>query len=673
MQAVAFLTTRKLMKYINGIPLREDTEADRKMMSSLTGLLGSGSTAFTAGQTNTNNSGAFADSPFGENWDAPLILDGDNPAPEQNQQPADNYWLYRLTTDTDGVALIEQYKKNAPFEEYSGKRGDGIVDTMIFYEKDSDYNYFGSICFVRMNKAIRRYISERSTNRSPAWLAEGVVSCNKGKAADADYVPIDKDLLEAAIEYELNKNSLIKKGAGAVEKYIADQLHSFAEDLRSQKYAEVRYNPALKDYDPIVRNLSSLTETKAELEAYTEKQGKRIRNFWNFVKRWSDAISINLLKIAAFITDLWSAVLDLLSFIASALDKIDIAAEAINAFICGAINQLFDTAATFTDLIAALPYITDKEKRLLAEEGLENAIDKFLSEGVNLKERLRRFWDALAVRYDSKKPSWLIAYQLGEDAVEVILWIDLVKGIIDIIRSLPKMFNSFKNWAEGVMQKAIKPEDVVLLEDPIALSKRIAALLKDKTVLQSTDKLDELYETAKIANEELRAATEKFAKETNGKAGLRPEEINGGLKDKARALEKITADYEGNAAKLLDIAGSKVVYETIEDLYKGLQKFVKEFDILKFKDRILNPLSNGYRDILINIKMNNGHIVEFRLHLKVMDEAAAIEHDSYKVIRSIEAKAEGRKLTIEEFNKIQNLNTKSKKLYDEAWKKIIDN
>lgn len=161
---------------------------------------------------------------------------------------------------------------------------------------------------------------------------------------------------------------------------------------------------------------------------------------------------------------------------------------------------------------------------------------------------------------------------------------------------------------------------------------------------------------------------------------LRPKEINNGLKWRERALEKINSDYINpvtklpEANRLVDIAGSKIVYDKVKDLYFALEKFSKEYKILKIKDRIQQPL-NGYRDILMNIEMKNGHIVEFRLHLKDMDKVAdGVGHKLYEEVRSIKAKAEieNRKLNITEFNKIKKLENASLKLYDKAWNKIIN-
>ncbi len=58
-----------------------------------------------------------------------------------------------------------------------------------------------------------------------------------------------------------------------------------------------------------------------------------------------------------------------------------------------------------------------------------------------------------------------------------------------------------------------------------------------------------------------------------------------------------------------------------------------------------------------------------------MDEVAdGIGHKLYEEVRGIKAKAiiENRKLTIDEFNNIKNLEEKSLKLYDEAWIKILN-
>jgi Region found in RelA / SpoT proteins len=251
-------------------------------------------------------------------------------------------------------------------------------------------------------------------------------------------------------------------------------------------------------------------------------------------------------------------------------------------------------------------------------------------------------------------------------------------GVVDILRLFKVLiakfaqackngWAGFKNFLEKIL--ANKVDDVLkeekFFDDYIKLSNELVEATKSKILLQKTNNLDELYDEAKVANKELKITTNNFATETNGKAGFRD-----GLKSKERALEKINADYAGDASRLVDIAGSKVVYETVDDLYIALSKFNKEYKILKIKDRIQKPMISGYRDVLINIEMKNGHIVEFRLHLKEMDVAAETGHKIYEQRRTLEAISTQRELTISELKKKYELIQKEKNLYDNAWKKI---
>ncbi|WP_162846413.1 hypothetical protein [Flavobacterium dankookense] len=240
------------------------------------------------------------------------------------------------------------------------------------------------------------------------------------------------------------------------------------------------------------------------------------------------------------------------------------------------------------------------------------------------------------------------------------------KGAKNFAAYVKKIIDDFFKWLEDLF-KSGKADEV--FDDKNLFWKKISDDIISKIpkieLHQISNDLDELYSAASTANRELKNATKEFAKKTNGKAGFR-----NGLKSRERALEKIDSDYFGDASRLVDIAGSKVVYETVDDLYIALNKFNKEYKILKIKDRIQQPL-NGYRDILMNIEMKNGHIVEFRLHLKEMDEVAeGIGHKLYEERRNLEAIYTRRELTIQEQITINKLKKQEKILYDEVWNKI---
>ena len=66
---------------------------------------------------------------------------------------------------------------------------------------------------------------------------------------------------------------------------------------------------------------------------------------------------------------------------------------------------------------------------------------------------------------------------------------------------------------------------------------------------QTTNNLDELYQQAAQAQPDLNRVTQKVASQLGGEA-LIPET----LKARERAMEKIVADYDGDASRITDLA-----------------------------------------------------------------------------------------------------------------------
>jgi hypothetical protein len=177
--------------------------------------------------------------------------------------------------------------------------------------------------------------------------------------------------------------------------------------------------------------------------------------------------------------------------------------------------------------------------------------------------------------------------------------------------------------------------------------------------------IDNLYRASEAATKELKELTQRIAGQTGGEAGFRP-----GPKRLPRVMEKVR-EYDGDASQLVDLAGSKITYKTLDDLYKALPSVEKALGgkLIRVKDRIRNPVSSGYGDILMNVRMSNGHVAEFRLHLKAVDGAAKIEHPLYQVRRSIkdQARAEGRELTAEERVLDAAIEQHTRRLYERAF------
>ncbi|MCT2276609.1 toxin glutamine deamidase domain-containing protein [Micromonospora chalcea] len=154
--------------------------------------------------------------------------------------------------------------------------------------------------------------------------------------------------------------------------------------------------------------------------------------------------------------------------------------------------------------------------------------------------------------------------------------------------------------------------------------------------------VDRLYADAAVAQQELNTLAVVLAAD-QGRPGWRKEP-----KNRDRVLDKLV-EYENDASKLKDLAGAKVQFDTLDAVYQALGRLAAdpEVVILHVKDRFLDPQDSGYRDILLNLRMSNGHMAELRLQLAAIEGVAEWEHALYEVRRDLEAisESEGRSLT----------------------------
>ncbi|MFI6268340.1 toxin glutamine deamidase domain-containing protein [Micromonospora zamorensis] len=158
--------------------------------------------------------------------------------------------------------------------------------------------------------------------------------------------------------------------------------------------------------------------------------------------------------------------------------------------------------------------------------------------------------------------------------------------------------------------------------------------------------LDSLYADAAVAQAELNQLAMSLAQvgdQRVGEPGWRDQP-----KDRRRAEDKVDK-YQGDASKLLDLAGAKVEFRNLDDLYAALERVRDHPDvvIVSCQDRFMSPQDSGYRDVQLVLRMGNGHMAEFRLHLAALDAVAVWEHALYEVRRDVQAlaRAEGRALT----------------------------
>ena len=199
---------------------------------------------------------------------------------------------------------------------------------------------------------------------------------------------------------------------------------------------------------------------------------------------------------------------------------------------------------------------------------------------------------------------------------------------------------------------------------------QVRARVGDHAVRQDSNDLATLYTEAAVAEVESRRITRTLAKLTGGTAVFPP---GGGLKGKKRAQEKIAAELGGDASGLMDIARSSIEYPTVDAVYHALQFLILHgYDVVRMKDRAIDPLATGFWNIHLNLRTSNHHIIELQLHLrKILRYSMDEGHKKYEQVRRIEAAAarEGRVLTPKERATIDRLNCEQKQFYKAAFQR----
>jgi hypothetical protein len=177
---------------------------------------------------------------------------------------------------------------------------------------------------------------------------------------------------------------------------------------------------------------------------------------------------------------------------------------------------------------------------------------------------------------------------------------------------------------------------------------------------QPVKSVDELYERARKAEGPFKDLIESTAKKYNSTAVFTPpEHAEPGttLKSRKSAERKLSAELGGDPKLLRDIIRATVVSEQIEDTRKAAADFIGENGdaILRVKDRYVNEITGGYRDILINYRTPEGLVAEVQFNSKNMVDAKnGSAHKLYEQVRDIQAKIKelppgaGSKKTVEQ-------------------------
>lgn len=234
----------------------------------------------------------------------------------------------------------------------------------------------------------------------------------------------------------------------------------------------------------------------------------------------------------------------------------------------------------------------------------------------------------------------------------------------------PKAIDIIDDVLKGVKSKTQVPvrggvdiaRESKLTNSQRALSERMSQLYRKKPVQPGFDlerKMEDEYRLGFIRNlirnwpndqAEVTRMAKMIEDEFRGKAHGRKE-----AKSLTRADAKVRdpKDYNFDASELVDVVAAKVIFDTVEDIYRAVAWLERDspFEILRFKDRFLPPMKSGYRDILMNVRAPSGQVAELRLHLAgIENRSETFEHTIFEVTRDMKTFADdaGREMNARE-------------------------
>eukprot|EP00301_Raphidiophrys_heterophryoidea_P005480 c12294_g2_i1.p1 GENE.c12294_g2_i1~~c12294_g2_i1.p1 ORF type:complete len:777 (-),score=233.49 c12294_g2_i1:135-2465(-) len=221
-------------------------------------------------------------------------------------------------------------------------------------------------------------------------------------------------------------------------------------------------------------------------------------------------------------------------------------------------------------------------------------------------------------------------------------------------------------WQVEEMKRSMPPRETSELRQTLQLH---GSVQPDSHTLEY---LQTLYGDAKVGKEQLHkilghvkrmCGQENKEQVSGGVAGVEVEVEMGGLKAVERAMEKTVEEYEGDFSRLLDLARGSIVCKDIGDAVQVIEVLTHmanksqtnndndnnpnndekwpNFDIVRVKNR-LDPMfgaaieSGGYRDILMNVKLESGHVCEVQVQIEgFLKLKAGGGHKIYSVARSL--------------------------------------
>jgi hypothetical protein len=224
---------------------------------------------------------------------------------------------------------------------------------------------------------------------------------------------------------------------------------------------------------------------------------------------------------------------------------------------------------------------------------------------------------------------------------------------------------------ERLVDSANKP----LVQGPL-LTGGLARQLVDVKINQGAEDVDELRAMALRVIPAHNRVTEEVAETGGGRATIASE-----LKDEDRMREKYGDQYESAHKKIGDVVRTSIIFDDLGSLYRAVIKLYETVEIIRVKDRFINPRPSGYRDLLFNIRLEDpetgkDHITEVQFQLAAIHNVRKEEHTLYRKRRTLEQECDlylkqnpGDEAGVEELRReISRLEGESSEIFEEAWK-----
>jgi len=148
------------------------------------------------------------------------------------------------------------------------------------------------------------------------------------------------------------------------------------------------------------------------------------------------------------------------------------------------------------------------------------------------------------------------------------------------------------------------------------------------------ESIEQLRAAADAAGPKLHAFGESIAKQCAG--GVRYKSAP--TKGEERIREKTLTDYGGDCRRIVDAARGSIICETLAELAAVIQVLLADKTrapmVVRVKDRLSEPASGGYRDVMLNVEIE-GHVCELQLHLAKLHGIKSQAHRIYKMKRSV--------------------------------------